>query len=356
MTKEDILDVLHDVQHPELKSDIVTLGMVEGLSVSDGKVQFSLLFSRSRDPFALSIKKRAEEAIAVRYPQYADKTVVFIKEAAPKKPAPKEREKLGEKQGVSRIVAVSSAKGGVGKSTVTANLAVALAGMGYRVGLLDTDIYGPSQPTMFGVEGYRPEGKKIDGKDWIVPAEAFGVKIMSIGFFIDPSDALMWRGPMATNALRQMIHQTLWGPLDFLLLDLPPGTGDVHLSLIGEMKIDGAVIVSTPQRVALADVVRGVAMFRNEKIGIPVLGLVENMAWFTPAELPDHRYYIFGREGARRLAEETGLPLLAEIPLVQSVRESGDEGRPISADDSASGAFYRTLAENVVAELEKKAR
>ena len=356
MTNEERLDVLHTVQHPELKSDIVTLGMVEGLTVSDDKVQFSLLFARSRDPFALSIKKRAEEAVAARYPQYAGRTVVFVKEAAPKKPAPKEKQKLGEKQGISRIVAVSSAKGGVGKSTVTANLAVSLADMGYRVGLLDADIYGPSQPTMFGVEGYRPEGKQIDGKDWIVPAEAFGVKIMSIGFFIDPSDALMWRGPMATNALRQMIHQTLWGPLDFLLLDLPPGTGDVHLSIIGEMKIDGAVIVSTPQRVALADVVRGVAMFRNEKIGIPVLGLVENMAWFTPAELPNHRYYIFGKEGARRLAEETNLPLLAEIPLIQSVRESGDEGHPASANASAAGAFYRTLAKNVVSELEKKER
>jgi len=356
MTKEEILDVLHVVQHPELNSDIVSLGMVEGLTVSDEKVQFSLLFARNRDPFALSVKKRAEEAIAERYPQYAGKTVVFVKEAAPKKTAPKERQKLGEKQGIARIVAVSSAKGGVGKSTVTANLAVALADMGYRTGVLDADIYGPSQPTMFGVEGYRPEGKNIDGRDWIVPAEAFGVKLMSIGFFIDPSDALMWRGPMATNALRQMIHQTLWGPLDFLLLDLPPGTGDVHLSIIGEMKIDGAVIVSTPQRVALADVVRGVGMFRNEKIGIPVLGLVENMAWFTPSELPDHRYYLFGKGGARRLAEETDLPLLAEIPLIQSVRESGDEGHPVSDGTSAAGTFYRTLAENIVSELEKRGR
>ena len=243
--------------------------------------------------------------------------------------------------------------GGVGKSTVTANLAVALARTGYRTGVLDADIYGPSQPMMFGVEDYRPEGENIEGKEWIVPAEAYGVKVMSIGFFIPPGDALMWRGPMATNALRQMIHQTLWGPLDFLLLDLPPGTGDVHLSVISEMKVDGALIVTTPQRVALADVVRGVHMFRNEKVNIPVLGLVENMAWFTPAELPDNRYYIFGQGEAARLAEREKLPLLASIPLIRSVSEAADSGRPVAAAESPDGKFYDLLAEGVVAGLSK---
>lgn len=356
MVQDDILGLLHEVTHPETGSDIVTLGLVENLTVSTDRVQFTLSLPRSRDPFGPSIKKHCEEAISSRFPEYRGKISIFIKEAAPKAPARKERKPLGEEEGIGRIVAVSSAKGGVGKSTVTANLAVALAQAGYRVGILDADIYGPSQPMMFGLADYRPEGRKEGDKEWIVPAEAFGVKVMSVGFFIDPTDALMWRGPMATNALRQMIHQTLWGPLDFLLLDLPPGTGDVHLSLIGEMKLSGAIIVSTPQRVALADVVRGVSMFRNEKIGIPVLGLVENMAWFTPEELPQNRYYIFGKEGTRRLAEKTGLPLLAEIPLIQSVREAGDEGKPVTAGDTPEKRFYDELARNLVDRLDKIGR
>ena len=263
----------------------------------------------------------------------------------------KEQKPFGGEDGVRRILAVSSAKGGVGKSTVTANLAVALSRLGYKVGILDADIYGPSQPMLFGVEDYRPEGEKKDGKDWILPAERFGIRIMSIGFFIDPADALMWRGPMATNALRQMIRQTLWGPLDFLLIDLPPGTGDVHLSIISEMSITGAIVVSTPQKVALADVVRGIAMFRNDKIDIPVLGLVENMAWFTPAELPENRYYLFGKEGVKMLAERQKLPLLAQIPLIQSVRESGDAGRPVSAKTDTASEYYDLLANNIVREL-----
>ena len=326
--------------------------MVENPVVTDDKIQLTLLFPRSRDPFALSIKKRCEELIATRFPDYSGKISIFIKEAAPKKAAEKKEQKpFGGEDGVRRILAVSSAKGGVGKSTVTANLAVALSRLGYKVGILDADIYGPSQPMLFGVEDYRPEGEKKDGKDWILPAERFGIRIMSIGFFIDPADALMWRGPMATNALRQMIRQTLWGPLDFLLIDLPPGTGDVHLSIISEMSITGAIVVSTPQKVALADVVRGIAMFRNDKIDIPVLGLVENMAWFTPAELPENRYYLFGKEGVKMLAERQKLPLLAQIPLIQSVRESGDAGRPVSAKTDAASEYYDLLANNIVREL-----
>ena len=254
MTENEILDVLHGVQHPELQSDIVSLGMVDGVRIDEEGIRITIVFARARDPFAQAIRKRSEEAVASRYPQYAGKISVFVKEAPPKKKNERQTVPLGADDRIRRIVAVSSAKGGVGKSTVTANLAVALAKAGYRTGVLDADIYGPSQPMMFGVEDYRPEGENIEGKEWIVPAEAYGVKVMSIGFFIPPGDALMWRGPMATNALRQMIHQTLWGPLDFLLLDLPPGTGDVHLSVISEMKVDGALIVTTPQRVALADV------------------------------------------------------------------------------------------------------
>ena len=335
MTENEILDVLHGVQHPELQSDIVSLGMVDSVRIDE---------------------EGSEEAVASRDPQYAGKISVFVKEAPPKKKNERQTVPLGADDRIRRIVAVSSAKGGVGKSTVTANLAVALAKAGYRTGVLDADIYGPSQPMMFGVEDYRPEGENIEGKEWIVPAEAYGDKVMSIGFFIPPGDALMWRGPMATNALRQMIHQTLWGPLDFLLLDLPPGTGDVHLSVISEMKVDGALIVTTPQRVALADVVRGVHMFRNEKVNIPILGLVENMAWFTPAELPDNRYYIFGEGEAARIAEQEKLPLLASIPLIRSVSEAADSGRPVTSENLPDGKFYDLLAEGVVAELCKSRR
>ena len=339
MTENEILDVLHGVQHPELQSDIVSLGMVDGVRIDEEGIRITIVFARARDPFAQAIRKRSEEAVASRYPQYAGKISVFVKEAPPKKKNEKQTVPLGADDRIRRIVAVSSAKGGVGKSTVTANLAVALAKAGYRTGVLDADIYGPSQPMMFGVEDYRPEGENIEGKEWIVPAEAYGVKVMSIGFFIKPT------------ALRQMIHQTLWGPLDFLLLDLPPGTGDVHLSVISEMKVDGALIVTTPQRVALADVVRGVHMFRNEKVNIPILGLVENMAWFTPAELPDNRYYIFGEGEAARIAEQEKLPLLASIPLIRSVSEAADSGRPVTSENLPDGKFYDLLAEGVVAEL-----
>lgn len=352
MTQEPIISLLHEVVHPELHSDIVTLGMVDNLIVTDDKIQFTLLFQKNRDPFALSIKKRCEELIRERFGAFTGKVSIFIKESAPKKrPTQEEQKPFGNREEIGSIIAISSAKGGVGKSTVTANLAVALSKMGYRVGILDADIYGPSQPMLFGVEDYQPQGETRGDKEWILPAERFGIRIMSIGFFVQPDDALMWRGPMATNALRQMIRQTLWGPLDFLLLDLPPGTGDVHLSLLSEMSISGAIIVSTPQKVALADVVRGIAMFRNEKVGIPVLGMVENMAWFTPAEFPDKRYYLFGKEGTKTLAEEQGLSLLAQIPLIQGVRESGDEGRPISTSETLEGGYYKVLAQNLLREL-----
>ena len=223
--------------------------------------------------------------------------------------------------------------------------------MGYRVGLLDADIYGPSQPKMFGCEGYVPEAERIEGYDYIVPVDVKGIKLISIGFFIRPTDALLWRGAMATNALKQLIHQTLWGELDFLLIDLPPGTGDVHLSIISELKVDGAVIVSTPQQVAVADVVRGVEMFRNEKVAIPVLGIIENMAWFTPAELPDHRYYIFGHGGAAAYARSCNVPFLGEIPIIQSIMEGGESGSPAVESDSAVSGFYRQTAEKIVDKL-----
>ena len=223
--------------------------------------------------------------------------------------------------------------------------------MGYRVGLLDADIYGPSQPKMFGCEGYLPDAVQEDGFDYIVPAEVAGIKLISIGFFIKPTDALIWRGTMACNALRQLIHQTQWGELDYLLIDLPPGTGDIHLSIISELKISGAVIVSTPQQIAVADVVRGVEMFRNDNVNIPVLGIVENMAWFTPAELPNNKYYIFGQGGAERYAAECGVEFLGHIPIIQSVMEGGDSGIPAASSDLAAGEYYQHIAQKVVEKL-----
>lgn len=250
---------------------------------------------------------------------------------------------------VKNIIAVFSGKGGVGKSTVASNLAIALAGLGYKTGLLDADIHGPSMPKMFGIEDARPFMEEVDGKQMIVPVEKYGVKLLSIGFFVDPDNALVWRGSMASNALKQLITDANWGELDFFVMDLPPGTGDIHLTLVQTMGITGSVIVTTPQDVALADARKGINMFMGDKVNVPVLGLVENMAWFTPAELPENKYYIFGKDGGKRLAEEFGIPLLGQIPIVQSIREGGDAGRPVAADeDSITGAAFRTLAENVV--------
>ena len=351
---DELWNVLRGVIHPESGENIVALGMVENLNVSDDKISLTLAFARHRDPVAASLKKNVESALVTAYPQYAGKIAIFLKEAAPKpKPQPTDKEHPAPNlAGVKNIIAISSAKGGVGKSTVTANLAVMLSRMNYRVGILDADLYGPSQPTLFGLEDYSPVGEKIDGEERIIPGESLGIKLMSIGFFIDASDALIWRGPMATNALRQMIRQTHWGELDFLLVDLPPGTGDIHLTLVSDLPFNGAVIVSTPQKIALADVIRGIKMFRNDKIQVPVLGLIENMSWFTPAELPDNRYYIFGRGGARELATREGIKLLGEIPLIQSVREASDAGRPITSEASPAAAYYEDIAGNMIHQLD----
>lgn len=349
MNKENILRLLSETVHPETGRDIVSSGMVENVTTGDDKITVTLLFARSRDPFATSIKRQVTQKLAEKYPQAAGNITVIIKEqapdTAPRKKNPADTSTATE---IRNIIAVASGKGGVGKSTVTANLATTLAAMGYRVGVLDADIYGPSQPKMFGVEGYLPDAVEKDGNDYIVPAENYGVKIMSIGFFIKDSDALVWRGPMANNALRQLIHQTLWGELDFLLIDMPPGTGDVHLGVMSELKLTGAVIVSTPQQVALADVLRGINMFRAPKIEVPVIGIVENMAWFTPAELPDNRYYIFGRGGVARMAEKEGLEVLGQIPIIQSVMDGGESGRPASVTDSLAAPYYRQTAETIV--------
>ncbi|MBR5849733.1 MAG: Mrp/NBP35 family ATP-binding protein [Alistipes sp.] len=341
--------LLGSIIHPELEQDLVSGGLVEHIAASEAAITITLRFPKTRDPFAVKIKNQAEQLLQEHFP--AAKVLVMVKEgAAQKRPEPKQHTTTGD---ITKVIAVASGKGGVGKSTVAANLAVALSLLGFRVGLLDADIYGPSQPKMFGVEGYLPDAEQVDGVDLIVPAESMGIKIMSIGFFIRPTDALLWRGAMAVNAMKQMIHQTKWGALDFLICDLPPGTGDIHLSIIGELKVDAAVIVSTPQQVAVADVVRGVEMFRNEKVMIPVAGVVENMAWFTPEELPENRYYLFGKGGARKVAEEYGVPFLGEIPIVQSIMEGGDAGQPASAIDPRVEEWYRSIADKLVGTVMK---
>ncbi len=348
-----ILDALTHVRYPGTGKDIVSSEMVEDdLRIEGNKVTFSLVFDKSNDPFAKSLVKACEQAILTYVsPEVDIKGNITIKS---KQPIAKPTEK--PLAGVKYTVAISSGKGGVGKSTVSANLAVALAKLGYKVGLLDADIYGPSMPKMFGLEDEHPTAEVIDGKEWILPIEKYGVKLLSIGFFVDPDKALIWRGAMASNAIKQLINDAQWGELDYFLLDLPPGTSDIHLTLVQALQLSGAIVVSTPQQVALADARKGLQMFQTDKIEVPILGLVENMAWFTPAELPENRYYIFGKDGCKNLAEEKNVPLLAQIPIVQSICESGDTGEPVALkDNSILSEAFRMLATNVVDSLEKAA-
>ena len=358
-----IIDALKTVRYPGTGKNIVEMNMVEDdLRISGMHVSFSLIFDKPTNPFLKSLVKAAEAAIHA----YVSKDItVEIKSLTPD-PSParegsaggssKNRSPLGGEGGEApNIIAVSSGKGGVGKSTVAANLAIGLARLGYRVGLLDCDIFGPSMPKMFQVEDARPYSEEIDGKALIVPIEKYGIKMLSIGFFVNPDTPTLWRGGMASNALKQLIGEALWGDLDYFILDTPPGTSDIHLTLVQTLPITGAVIVSTPQQVALADARKGINMYTNEKVNVPILGLVENMSWFTPAELPDNRYYIFGREGVKQLAEEMNIPLLAQIPLVQSVCESGDEGTPAVLDPSTpTGNAFLQLAARVVTQTDKR--
>lgn len=341
-----ILDALATVRYPGTGKNIVEAGMVEDNIRIDGmKVSFSLIFEKPTDPFMKSIIKAAEAAILTYVGKDVDiKDNISVKTIQQARPEPGYL--LPQ---VKNIIAVSSGKGGVGKSTVAANLAVALAKAGYKVGLLDADIFGPSMPKMFQVEDARPYAETIDGRDLIIPVEKYGLKLLSIGFFVDPDQATLWRGGMASNALKQLIADANWGELDYFLIDLPPGTSDIHLTIVQNLALTGAVVVSTPQEVALADARKGINMFQNDKVNVPILGLVENMAWFTPAELPDNRYYIFGREGTKRLAEEMGVPLLGQIPLVQSICEGGDNGLPVALDENTiTGRAFNDLAASVV--------
>ena len=345
-----IKEALMTVRYPGNGKNLIENEMLEDdLRIDGMKVSFSLIFPKATDPFKKSILKAAETAIHT----YVCPDVEVTINSKAQTELPPEPDKL--LPGVKNIIAVSSGKGGVGKSTVTANLAIGLAKMGYRVGLLDTDIFGPSMPKMFQVEDARPYAENIGGMDLIVPIEKYGVKLLSIGFFVDPSQATLWRGGMASNALKQLIGEALWGELDYFILDTPPGTSDIHLTLLQTLGITGAVIVSTPQEVALADARKGVNMYMNDKVNVPILGLVENMAWFTPSEHPDEKYYIFGKDGAKRLAEELKVPLLAQIPLVQSICESGDKGIPSVLDPSTpDGMAYMSLAAKLVTQVDKR--
>ena len=339
---KEIRDVLREVKYPGTSKNIVELDMVQRIRIEGDKVAFRLVFQKSDDPFVNTITKKCR-SLLVDYKE-VDIETVFMHDL--------ERPLSLEK--VKNIIAISSGKGGVGKSTVAANLAVALALQGYKVGLVDADIFGPSVPKMFGCEEAQPYIEKIDEQDMIVPVEKYGVKILSIGFFIDPESAAVWRGPMASNALKQMVEQGYWDELDYMLIDLPPGTSDIHLTLVQTVALTGAIVVSTPQQVAFADAVKGINMFESPGINVPVLGLVENMSWFTPAELPENKYYIFGKEGAKRLAEERGIPLLGQIPIVQSICDGGDDGKPVALEpDSITGAAFTRLAEEVVKAVEE---
>ena len=345
-----ILDALATVTYPGTKKNLVESGMVADTpSINGMKVKVVLQFPRDTDPFLKSTLKAAEAAIHYHVSKDVE---VEIETEFKSKPRPEVGKLLPE---VKNIIAVSSGKGGVGKSTVSANLAISLARLGYKVGLLDADIFGPSMPKMFRVEDARPCAVEKDGRQLIEPIEKYGVKLLSIGFFVNPKTATLWRGGMASNALKQLIADADWGELDYFILDTPPGTSDIHLTLLQTLAITGAVIVSTPQNVALADARKGIDMYRNKKVNVPILGLVENMAWFTPAELPENKYYIFGKEGCKRLAEEMQTPLLAQIPLVQSICESGDEGEPAACHiDTATGQAFINLAQAVVTVVNRR--
>ena len=349
LDKKDILKALEHITVPGEGQNMVESGAVKNIQIFGDEVEVDITIN---NPSLQARKKTEVEILKIIHREVYEKAKikVNIKVDAPAKP--KTNEIKGKPiPGIKNIVAIASGKGGVGKSTVTANLAVTLAKMGFKVGLLDADIYGPSMPIMFDVAHEKPLAVNIEGKSKMKPVESYGVKLLSIGFFTQPNQAVIWRGPMASKALNQMIFDAHWGEIDFMLLDLPPGTGDIHLSIMQSMPVTGAVVVSTPQEVALADARKGVAMFQQESINVPVLGIVENMAYFTPAELPENKYYIFGKEGARHLAEDLKVPFLGEIPLVQSIREAGDVGRPaVMQTGTAIEIAFEELTKKVVQE------
>ncbi len=351
---DKVLETLNLVKHPESGKGLVELGMVENLTLEGAKVSFDLVSKSSKDPFTKSLIKSIEKTLKF----YLDESI-----EAEVTPKVKQFEAATFKapnrplSGVKNIIAVSSGKGGVGKSTVAANLAVALSRTGAKVGLLDADIWGPSIPMMFGLETARPAATEENGKTVILPIEKFGIKVLSVGFFVDPKKALIWRGSMASNALGQLINDGAWGNLDYVVLDMPPGTGDIHLTIVQTLAVTGVIIVSTPQKVALGDARKGVSMYQQQDINVPILGLVENMAYFTPAELPNNKYYLFGKDGCKNLADELNVPLLGQIPLVQGIMESGDKGYPIALDEeSPTAKAFAELASKAIERIEWRNR
>ncbi len=354
MTELEVRKALSEVLHPGQGSrSIVELGMVDSVAVEGNTVSVVLAFPKRRDPLTEYLVGSVRSAI-FRLDKNAEANVkTIVREEAPKKKAGLDLG-LEELNNVRHVIGVASGKGGVGKSTVAVNLAVALARLGYKVGLADADVYGPSVPLMTGTVDTVPMADEEDGKEIFYPVEKYGVEWMSIGYFAPTEQALIWRGPMATNALKQMILQVRWGVLDFLLIDMPPGTGDIHISLVQDIPMEGAVIVTTPQTVALSDVEKGVNMFRHKNISRRIFGLVENMAWFTPEELPDNRYYIFGKNGGEAMAAKYGIPLLGQIPLVQSIREGGDCGEPVALSSRPDGLAFIDLAAKVAEAAESE--
>lgn len=353
-TTEQVLDALRNVRYPGTGTDIVSSGIVtDDIQIEGRQISLTLHFPRVRDPFARSVVKAAETAILTYLDAEAD---VAGRIKATFKEEPEQPEVENPLPMVSNTIAIFSGKGGVGKSTVTSNLAVALARQGYKVGLLDADIYGPSMPKMFHCEDARPVAEEVDGKDRIAPIVVTeGIKMLSIGFFVSPNQALLWRGTMASNALKQLLTEGHWGELDYLLIDMPPGTGDIALTLVQTLPLTGAIVVTTPQEVALVDAMKGINLFQTDPVNVPILGLVENMSWFTPAELPDNKYYIFGRDGGKRLAEQFHIPLLGQLPLVQSVCEAGDAGEPIAAQsDQVMSHYFAELATAVTERVQER--
>lgn len=348
-TKEQVTSILQKIIHPSTGSDIVSMNLVKDLVVDGADVKLTLSFPSVNDPLKNSLKKACEKFL-LDVPGIENVEVKIEAQVQPIKPKPEPKPEL---EGVKHVIAISSGKGGVGKSTVAANIATAFAKTGAKVGLIDADIFGPSIPKMFGIEDEKPSVVNKDGKDCIVPIEKNGVKILSIGFFVSKDDATIWRGPMASNALTQLIGDGDWGALDYLFIDLPPGTSDIHITISQNKKLSGAVIVSTPQDIALADVIKGISMFQNDGINVPVLGLIENMAWFTPEELPDNRYYIFGKGGCEKLAKERNVPFLGHIPLIQGIREDADKGTPAVLKKDAVSEYFKNIAELIRLEVLK---
>ncbi|RUT77995.1 Mrp/NBP35 family ATP-binding protein [Ancylomarina longa] len=348
-TQKQVTDALNLVNYPGSDKNIMSLDMVRNIKIEGKKIGFDLVFQKSDDPNIIPLKKACVSAIL----KFVDRNAEIKGNIKVKAVHVVEDRKVLSK--VKNIIAVASGKGGVGKSTIATNLAVALAKAGAKVGLIDADIFGPSVPKMFGSESARPNLIKLDDKDMIEPHEKFGVKMLSIGFFVDPAQATVWRGPMASNALKQMIEEGNWGELDFVLIDLPPGTSDIHLTLVQTVPVTGAIVVSTPQEVALADAIKAISMFEGSGVNVPVLGMVENMAWFTPAELPENKYYLFGKDGCKKLAEEKNIELLGQIPIVQSIREGGDNGIPAAVDqDSVTGMAFADLASKLISVVDER--